>query len=118
RAHRVCLVAHGIQGRDDLHRCAAALRRDLRHALRRLGRSAAHRQSVGRRNPSMAAGATMMKRTLVVIGLFMVDWSSPVARASGQPAPAAEVSARSRCATLNGLKIPAPAIALPTNGAT
>ena len=43
------LDADGIQGRDDLHRRAAALRRDFRDARRRHRRAAAHRQSVRRK---------------------------------------------------------------------
>ena len=55
RAHRVCDVADGVQGRDDLHGCAAAVRRDLRDAVRRDEPSAAHRQSMGGRHAGVAA---------------------------------------------------------------
>src|SRR5262249_34362348 len=55
RAHRVRLDAARLQGRGDLHRRAAALRRAVRDALRRHERRADHRQPVGRRHTRMAA---------------------------------------------------------------
>jgi RNA polymerase sigma factor (TIGR02999 family) len=57
RADRVCLVAHGLQGRSDVHRRAAAVRRTVRHAVRRHERASVDGQPVGRRHAGVAAGA-------------------------------------------------------------
>src|SRR5690349_86482 len=52
---RLLQFPHGIQGRSPLYRRPAALWRTLRHALRRDAGAAIDRQSVGRRDGSVAA---------------------------------------------------------------
>ena len=49
------VVAHGLQGRGHLHRCATAVRRAVRDALRRHRRAPVDRQPVGRRHAGLAA---------------------------------------------------------------